>query len=257
MKEQLMKQVERVVRPVRAGNARKMQVREELLAHLTALYEEERERLRDDDAALSVAMARFGDPGDLAAELDAAVGPMQRMAYYSECYERWFVRRFEFRSGWPLWFNMARTGGNLSAAIILYFAVAIGVSLWLIPERRHDTAFLPVMMKVVSLAVVSGCVILWAAQASVLLARDTSRPAPWAAILSQGFAWSGALLAAAAIFWWSATGSLEAVFDVLPRLVLIIMLGFPATLVLIAWVTRADWKKQRVHRAWAELEIDE
>jgi len=57
--------VEQAVRPVRATMARKRRMREELLAHLTAIFEEEVETLGDDQAALDQAKRRFGDSREL------------------------------------------------------------------------------------------------------------------------------------------------------------------------------------------------
>jgi ATP-dependent Clp protease ATP-binding subunit ClpC len=65
--------VERAVRPVRATMVRKRRMREELLAHLTAIFEEEAARLGDEQAALERAAERFGDPAELAAELQQSV----------------------------------------------------------------------------------------------------------------------------------------------------------------------------------------
>ena len=47
----LMKQVERAVRPIPAGRKRKLQMHEELLAHLTAIYQEELQRNADEPVA--------------------------------------------------------------------------------------------------------------------------------------------------------------------------------------------------------------
>ena len=65
--------VERAVRPVRATIARKRQMREELLAHLTAIFEEEAETLGDEQAALDQAKRRFGNPSELTGQLQQAV----------------------------------------------------------------------------------------------------------------------------------------------------------------------------------------
>ena len=65
--------VERAVRPVRATMARKRKMREELLAHLTAIFEEETGRLGDEQAALDQARQRFGDPRELTGQLQQAV----------------------------------------------------------------------------------------------------------------------------------------------------------------------------------------
>jgi len=70
--------VERAVRPVRATMVRKRRMREELLAHLTAIFEEEAARLGDEQAALERAAERFGDPAELAAELQQSAPGSRR-----------------------------------------------------------------------------------------------------------------------------------------------------------------------------------
>src|SRR5690606_24324090 len=79
MKE-LMVPVERAVRPVHAGPARKCRMRQELLAHLTGIFEAERARGGDERQALAEALRRFGDPADLARELQASVPLLERWA---------------------------------------------------------------------------------------------------------------------------------------------------------------------------------
>ena len=73
--------VERAVRPVRATMARKRQMREELLAHLTAIFEEEAETLGDEQAALDQAKRRFGDPRELTGQLQQAVPRWERACF--------------------------------------------------------------------------------------------------------------------------------------------------------------------------------
>lgn len=65
--------VERAVRPVQAGPKKKLRVREELLAHLTAIHEEELARLGDDALARAEAIRRFGDPVALTTELQQSL----------------------------------------------------------------------------------------------------------------------------------------------------------------------------------------
>ena len=85
-----MKIVERAVRPVRAGTPCKRKMREELLAHLTAIYEQEYSRLDNSEAALNAAVRRFGDPAELARELEAALPYHERLSHLME---RWFAWR--------------------------------------------------------------------------------------------------------------------------------------------------------------------
>ncbi len=70
--------VDRAVRPVRATFARKRGMREELLAHLTEIYDEEAARLRDEHAALERAKERFGNPEELTTQLQQAVPRVDR-----------------------------------------------------------------------------------------------------------------------------------------------------------------------------------
>ena len=52
-----MRIVERIVRPLRASTPRKRKMREELLAHLSAIYDQELVRLHNPAAALEAAAA--------------------------------------------------------------------------------------------------------------------------------------------------------------------------------------------------------
>jgi hypothetical protein len=63
--------VERAVRPVRATMARKRRMREELLAHLVSIFEEEVEH--DEQVALDQVKRRFGDPKELTGQLQQSV----------------------------------------------------------------------------------------------------------------------------------------------------------------------------------------
>jgi ATP-dependent Clp protease ATP-binding subunit ClpC len=86
-----MRIVERVVRPVRTAMARKRKMREELLAHLSEIYEEEYLRWGDSDAALHEAAKRFGDPTQLSGELQDSLTSLEDRRNYF--FERWFGRR--------------------------------------------------------------------------------------------------------------------------------------------------------------------
>jgi hypothetical protein len=77
----LRKDVERVVRPIRASPKRKNQMREELLAHIEGLLADEKARRGDDVDAVRRARARFGEPGQLTTELQATVPRWERWAW--------------------------------------------------------------------------------------------------------------------------------------------------------------------------------
>jgi len=84
--------VERAVRPIRASVGTKMKMREELLAHLTAIYEEELACGADEATAVARAKDRIGTPAELTAELDATVGRTERWEWSLD-------RRFGRRPG--------------------------------------------------------------------------------------------------------------------------------------------------------------
>ena len=64
--------IERAVRPVRASMARRRKMREELLAHLVSIFEEEASH-GDEQAALERTQERFGDPRELSRQLQQTV----------------------------------------------------------------------------------------------------------------------------------------------------------------------------------------
>jgi hypothetical protein len=65
--------VECAVRPVRASISRKRRLREELVAHVTAVFEDELTRTSSSDVAIDRATKRFGSAAELARQLQAAV----------------------------------------------------------------------------------------------------------------------------------------------------------------------------------------
>ena len=65
--------VERAVRPVRVSNSHRRKFREELLAHVVGVFEEERARLVDDQAALEQTSLRFGNPAEVTSQLQESV----------------------------------------------------------------------------------------------------------------------------------------------------------------------------------------
>jgi hypothetical protein len=75
---QLMIHIERIVRPLRAMQSRKLRMRRELLAHLQAAFEEERAAGVDDAAALERAKQRLGNPAELARSLQLSVPWIER-----------------------------------------------------------------------------------------------------------------------------------------------------------------------------------
>jgi hypothetical protein len=113
-----------------------------LLAHLTTIYEEEQERLNDSAAALIAAARRFGEPTELARELESALPVSERRAYYVE---RWFgwrapesAARFLLRQAILSFCILAIVYGVIAAGTLMFvgFKGNIGATL------RGPAAFL-------------------------------------------------------------------------------------------------------------------
>ena len=71
--------VERAVRPVRASTSCQRKMREELLAHVTAVFQQEVARLANEQAALERTAQRFGNPAELTGQLQESVPALDSM----------------------------------------------------------------------------------------------------------------------------------------------------------------------------------
>jgi ATP-dependent Clp protease ATP-binding subunit ClpC len=76
--------VERAVRPVQASMPRKRQMREELLAHVCGVFEEEAARLGDERVALERVALRFGNPAEVTGQLQESVPASDILRRYWE-----------------------------------------------------------------------------------------------------------------------------------------------------------------------------
>jgi len=98
-----MIQVERAVQPGGVNERRKDRMREELLAHVTYIYEEELVRRGDARAALQAALERFGDPAQLTRALQESVSLGRRLEARVEGWFAWrapeSAARYTFRLG--------------------------------------------------------------------------------------------------------------------------------------------------------------
>ena len=76
--------VERAVRPVQASLARKKRMREELFAHVVAVFEEELPRCTDEATALIQVEKRFGNSQDISKQLQQSVPKSRRASFLDE-----------------------------------------------------------------------------------------------------------------------------------------------------------------------------
>lgn len=81
---ELLRLVETVVRPIRARHSRKRRMRDELLGHLSAIYEEELQRLGDEKLAMAQVRSRFGEPAAVSREICKSLSWREPIHYVLE-----------------------------------------------------------------------------------------------------------------------------------------------------------------------------
>jgi hypothetical protein len=107
--------VERAVRPIRASTSRKAKMREELLAHVVGVFEEECARLGDERAALERTAQRFGNPAEVTRQFQESVPGRDTVRRY-----------WEGRPGEPVWRTAIRFAwvSGTFALVVAAFVVA-------------------------------------------------------------------------------------------------------------------------------------
>lgn len=89
----LMVHVERIVRPVRATELRKLKMRREILSHLQAVLDEEMAIAADESAAWETTLRRLGDPAILTRELQKIVPLRERLVIWNAPKGGWSTPR--------------------------------------------------------------------------------------------------------------------------------------------------------------------
>jgi hypothetical protein len=134
--------VERAVRPVRASTFSKRRMREELLAHVSGVFEEESAKLGEEQAALEQTALRFGNPTEVTVQLQESVPASDG-----------FRRFWEGRPGESILRGAVRfavlEGAICSATLVIVLFVAEWVSAWSREELIlviSSLAFLPMWL---------------------------------------------------------------------------------------------------------------
>jgi hypothetical protein len=236
---QLKTLVERVVRPVRASAAYKRNMREELLAHVVAAFEQEATRLRDERAALERTAERFGNPGELTGRFREAIPARERNA--------WFLETLLFRPGEFTFRRAVRyallTGAEILVFLLITWYVRGRVSEWPTETMLHGSVFLVSCGLVFSFTFLAH----WMRQA---LCGPAGCSWPRALLVAAG-AW---LLIPAATFGMCVEFSGDvwsSLLDVLPTLPF-----FGVVPLLLAVVVALTAAQQRGAEEWAALPID-
>jgi hypothetical protein len=110
--------VERIVRPIRASVPRKNKMREELLAHLKAAFDEERVAAVTETVALDRAKERLGDPNALRKELQSSIPWFERLGHTRIPLR---IQNFGYERGTTYGW---RASARFASEIILYLVVS-------------------------------------------------------------------------------------------------------------------------------------
>jgi hypothetical protein len=125
--------VERAVRPVCASTSRKRKMREELLAHVSDVFEEESARLGDELAALARTQERFGQAAELTVLLQASVPRV-------DCIDRFT----ETLVGYPSRESALRRAVRLAIVVGAFSFVFLGIVILIQGLRGHGSEWLTV-----------------------------------------------------------------------------------------------------------------
>ena len=125
--------VERTVRPVCASTSRKRKMREELLAHVSAVFEEESARRGDEPAALARTQQRFGQAAELTGLLQASVPRV-------DCFDRFA----ENLVGYPSRESALRRAVRLATVVGAFSFVFVGIAILIQGLRGQGSEWLTV-----------------------------------------------------------------------------------------------------------------
>ncbi len=250
--EQLRVTVERCVRPIRATHRRKDRMREELYAHLLALYEQQREVHDNDEAATTAAREQFGDPRDIRDDLQASVPRLERLACVRLHPDNAQWRRKPDESAFR--YDLRTMAAVTTLAMGAYFVlVAIGHYTQVGAHRpRAMTAYLVTA----SLATAVSPILFMLNTAKRESLRKMGQ-APWAAAVSTGatiFATALMLIAAITICYiinWTANAPVVALGS--PFLLVPLLLLTP---VLVEWQGRDSLRAARRFELWERLSLE-
>lgn len=241
---QLKVLVERAVRPVRASTSRKRAMREELLGHVTAVHAEELAVHGEEAAALERTAARFGDPAQLTAQLQASLPLGERLEWF-------FEQRFGYRLGESALHRAGRHAlwlGGLSVG-----GLVLGWFIRLARGRLVAWPAEPLLWSAIILALVCGGFALTLLIEGLRRALYGPAGRSWAKVI--GFSFAGALyfpVALTAVSLLANGGS--------PRLAADLLLWtLPASLLFaVAFVVLACFTARDIRHAeeWGSLKLD-
>ena len=237
--------VERAVRPVRATMVRKRRMREELLAHLAATFEEEAARLGDERAALDRAAERFGNPAGLTAELQQSVPRRDRLCSTLEA--------LGLRPGESL-MRMALRLAAFTAILAAVLWLAL-FHLCLFRNRLWELGLQTYVLFVVSVSSVAMSYVFTALTVGIFRATEDHDVGRRRRLLRRYAAISMTVFPVFALLWnWTLTGDLALLNLVNGGLVCCVALLTP---LLLFGAVRSQADQMRHNEEWAHLRIEQ
>jgi hypothetical protein len=232
--------VERAIRPVRASTGGKRRMREELLAHVTAVCEEESGR-GDESTALERTTQRFGAAEELTSQLQAALPAGDRVS--------WFI---ESLMGFPPRESALRQATRHALLVGAMCMIGLGIMVVVKGPRAEwlTLARLPAVLTPVYMGVLMFCATLLGRGLSRALFRPAGKDWMRAIALSV-VAW---MLVPALTFAWSAAISRmweQSLLETVPLLLTGVLL--PVVLLVTIYLCMPEI---RHHEEWARLPIE-
>jgi hypothetical protein len=249
--------VEHTVRPVRASNLRKDRMREELLAHLTQIYQEEFARLGDESEAVAQARRRFGEPAEVTRALQASVPGWERILFTRLLPDPKCLLLFPFASKQE---SVFRWAARWSGPLLLLVLIAFLTQLFLVPLVRGRP--LPLNVMQFGLAVLLGfsvnvyCFPLFLHMIRQALYPKGGGAASW--IQAVGCSFLSSLLIVASSFgclYLLGDGQFSwvEIFTVSSSLLILACLA-PLGYLTVAWLWARDANR---YEEWGQLELQE
>lgn len=238
--------VERAVRPVPATIARKRKMREELLAHLVSIFEEELGRLGDEQAALDQAKQRFGDPKELTSQLQESVSRWEGFHIFLE-------KRSRYEPGQPV-LRLVRLHVLLALAGYAMVILLALIPVSMMRGRQSELGAIMEILFVVAavIALLSFVSVLLVDRMALALCRECSKPAMRRIALYSLLSLPILPLSTLLLYWGLGLG-LAATWHAV-RLACGMALLIP---VLVMTIARLLAEEQRYIEDWASLEIGE
>lgn len=229
MNQELMKQVERIVRPLLATKSHKMRMREELYTHLEHIYLEEMNNHQEESLALEKAIQRLGEQEKLSHGLQRTVTKREQflMRYNSLFARKQTESRFQFAT---------RMGLGIGFLDFILFMLVIAAGSFVF----HDKDISSITSLLCLFSLIMGWNTFWGIYLSQPHFELTSINAkPNRSFTLSGFCFGLSVGVSEALMWLSIPGEFENMTLTVLGVVLPILAGW-GMFCLVVWLFRLE-----------------